>query len=165
LTSSLGVINPGVVIRLEDPSQESLTMTKGALAYSDSGTNFQELLLHEIGHALGLAVNADPNSAEYYLASTTYNGLDATDIAGIQALYGLAANHPASAAPTTTTANSALPIRAPDDTQVVHSFVQAMAAFPTTAGANLGQTLQAGADAGRLTFAVLGAGMHHPLAA
>ena len=45
------------------------------------------MLMHEIGHALGLADNADPNSVMYYQSTGASNStLNATDIAGTQAL-------------------------------------------------------------------------------
>jgi hypothetical protein len=43
--------------------------------------------LHEIGHALGLADDADPNSIMYYGSGAQNRQLDATDITNITALY------------------------------------------------------------------------------
>jgi hypothetical protein len=81
-------LDPNVIIRLEDPSQDSLvTGTGGNQAYSGTDANLYQVLLHEIGHALGLADNADPNSVMYYQASNNTT-LDSNDIAGMQALYG-----------------------------------------------------------------------------
>jgi hypothetical protein len=83
-----GQIQPGVTIRLEDPSQDALlTSLTGTLAYSGTQGTLYQTILHEIGHALGLADNADPNSVMYYQASDNTT-LDSTDIAGIQSLYG-----------------------------------------------------------------------------
>jgi predicted Zn-dependent protease len=83
-----GQIQSGVTIRLEDPSQDALlTSLTGALSYSSTQSSLYQTILHEIGHALGLADNADPNSVMYYGASNNIS-LDSTDIAGIQAMYG-----------------------------------------------------------------------------
>jgi hypothetical protein len=43
--------------------------------------------LHEIGHALGLAVSTDPNSVMFPELGPSNTALDATDIANIDALY------------------------------------------------------------------------------
>jgi hypothetical protein len=47
------------------------------------------VLLHEIGHAIGLADNSDPNSVMYAEAGASNRTLDGTDIAGAQTLYSL----------------------------------------------------------------------------
>jgi hypothetical protein len=83
-----GEIQPNVIIRLEDPSESALVAGIGnSLTYSGTQANLYQVILHEIGHALGLADNADPNSVMYYQASNNVT-LDSTDTAGIQALYG-----------------------------------------------------------------------------
>lgn len=47
------------------------------------------VLLHEAGHALGLAGSSDPSSAMYEVYSGVRTGLSPTDIANLQALYGV----------------------------------------------------------------------------
>jgi hypothetical protein len=87
--SDAGQLEPGAVVRLEDPNETPLTAdTAGDLTYSGTDATFYQVALHEIGHALGLADNADPNSVMYYQASTSNQQLDATDVAEITALYG-----------------------------------------------------------------------------
>jgi hypothetical protein len=45
-------------------------------------------IITQIGHALGLGDNANPNSIMYYEATGSNQTLDGTDIAGVQSLYG-----------------------------------------------------------------------------
>jgi predicted Zn-dependent protease len=84
-----GQLLPGVIIRLEDPAQDSLVAGTGnTLTYSGTDANLYQVILHEIGHALGLADNDDPNSVMYYEATGANNTLARNDVAGIQTLYG-----------------------------------------------------------------------------
>src|SRR5262249_28498585 len=70
--------------------------TKGGDAFLNSGTAFQigtyldlySVLLHETGHALGLAHSTLPTAVMYPTIMSVYTGLSADDIAGIQAIYG-----------------------------------------------------------------------------
>lgn len=79
----------GASIELEDPSQDALAAgADGQLAYSGTGATLEQVLLHEIGHALGLADNADQNSVMYYDLTSANRALDGTDLSGIQSLYG-----------------------------------------------------------------------------
>jgi predicted Zn-dependent protease len=100
-TSSTGVVGhtlcqaqsrqflPGAIIRLEDPSQDSLVAgERNSLTYSGTNAIFYQVILHEIGHALGLADNDDSTSVMYYEATGTNNSLAINDVAGIRALYG-----------------------------------------------------------------------------
>ena len=82
-----GDLQQGVTIQLEDPTEDQLTVgSNGQLTYQGTQTGFYDLVMHEIGHALGLADNADPNSVMYYAGG---NGtLDGGDLTGITALYG-----------------------------------------------------------------------------
>ncbi|MDR6412894.1 UNVERIFIED_ORG: hypothetical protein ABIC62_006283, partial [Burkholderia sp. 1595] len=84
-----GAISPDAIIQLEDPSQDALaTGTDGQQTYTGTDATLSQVLLHEIGHALGLADSADQNSIMYYELNSANRTLDATDIAGIQSLYG-----------------------------------------------------------------------------
>lgn len=84
------------VVRLEDPSQFPAT-PNGAGNYTYNGTSatLEQVALHEIGHALGLAHASDPNAVMYASVGANNQTLDGTDIAGIQALYGAPASTPA----------------------------------------------------------------------
>ncbi len=79
----------GAVLRLEDPSETALTVdANGQFVYGDTDVTLYQSALHEIGHALGLADNSDPNSVMYATLGPNNTTLDATDIAAIQSLYG-----------------------------------------------------------------------------
>jgi hypothetical protein len=69
----------------------------------DSTTQNVDLLTvaaHEIGHTLGLAHSSDPNALMYPSYSGPYRTLGEDDIAGVQAIYGVAsAPEPAPEAP------------------------------------------------------------------
>jgi predicted Zn-dependent protease len=87
--SAAGVTQAGAVVQVEDGSQDALVAgANGQLTYAGTQATLEQALLHEIGHALGLADNDDANSIEsYYLGSSNQN-LDQNDIAAIQSLYG-----------------------------------------------------------------------------
>ena len=84
-----GELQPNVIIRVEDPAQVPLVAGPGnTLTYSGTHASLSQVIMHEIGHALGLADNNDPNSVMYYQATGANNTLDTNDVAGIQTLYG-----------------------------------------------------------------------------
>lgn len=84
-----GQVLPGVLVMVEDSTQLPLLAgADGELHYAGTDTGFEQVLLHEIGHALGLGVNADPASIECFALSAANRSLCASDIAAIQALYG-----------------------------------------------------------------------------
>jgi|GEM_PF-3688940 Predicted Zn-dependent protease len=83
-----GQIQPDVIVRLEDPSETSLVNNGTSQeTYTGTDASVEQVLTHEIGHALGLDCNSDPNSVMYYKLSSANQSLDTTDIAGIQELY------------------------------------------------------------------------------
>jgi hypothetical protein len=57
----------------------------------DPGYDLYTVLMHEIGHSLGLPDSTDPTSVMYENYQTPRQGLGAGDIANIQALYGVRA--------------------------------------------------------------------------
>jgi hypothetical protein len=59
--------------------------------YDGTGIDLFSIVLHELGHALGLGHSTDPGAVMYPYYSGTVTGLHADDIAGIQYLYGAAA--------------------------------------------------------------------------
>ncbi|MYM37529.1 matrixin family metalloprotease [Duganella sp. FT94W] len=117
-----GVIQSNTIVRVEDPNQLALTQNAdGQATYSGTDVTLTQALMHEIGHALGLGDNADPNSIMYYGLSSTNASLDATDLAGMNALYGKNAAAPRTAASASTSVNQ---------------LIQAMSSFdPPSAGA------------------------------
>ncbi|WP_423391951.1 beta strand repeat-containing protein [Burkholderia sp. LMG 21824] len=90
--SSKGVFSAGTQIQLESSAQDALTPgAHGELKYSGTDATFSQTVLHEIGHALGLAENADTTSIMNYDLTSSNQTLDQTDLNGIQALYGSSA--------------------------------------------------------------------------
>lgn len=76
-------------IHLEDPSETALAVgSDGELTYTGTDVELSQVLLHEIGHALGLADGTDSSSVMYYALGSSNRTLDSTDIEGINTLYG-----------------------------------------------------------------------------
>jgi hypothetical protein len=100
-----GTNTPAIAdVTVEDPTETKVTPIAGGDFQYDNTAGLPEItnpivskvLLHELGHALGLAHNpTDPNSimAEPPLIHAS---IDASDIAAIQTLYGPAVPHPPS---------------------------------------------------------------------
>lgn len=84
-TYSGALFLPGTEIRLQDPAQLPLAGTDPA--YAGTATTLYQDALHELGHALGLDHSTDPLSVMYPMLSSDNRELDATDLAGIRALY------------------------------------------------------------------------------
>ncbi|WP_345817708.1 matrixin family metalloprotease (plasmid) [Paraburkholderia sp. PREW-6R] len=124
INATAGVLS-SAEIRLEAPSETALaTDANGQLAYTGTDAEFEQVLLHEIGHALGLASNADANSIMYYELNGANRTLDATDLAGIQSLYG-------GGAPTAPSSSST----------AVNQLIQAMAAYAPESSAGTGASV------------------------
>lgn len=86
--ASAGQIS-SAMIQLEDPSQDAVIAgAAGALTYSGTDATLEQVLLHEIGHALGLADDSDQDSVMYYELTSSNRMLDCTDVTGIRSLYG-----------------------------------------------------------------------------
>ncbi|MBF0563174.1 MAG: matrixin family metalloprotease [Alphaproteobacteria bacterium] len=84
-----GQIQPGAIVRLEDPSQDALvTGADGQQTYAGTDATLSQVLTHEIGHALGFGDNANPNSIMSYYLGSDNRTLDSVDLAGASALYG-----------------------------------------------------------------------------
>jgi predicted Zn-dependent protease len=84
-----GHIQPGATVRVEDVSEDPLVSgADGTSVYGGTDATFSQVLLHEIGHALGFGDNADPTSVESYYLSAANRTLSNNDIAQAAALYG-----------------------------------------------------------------------------
>jgi predicted Zn-dependent protease len=85
------VMSPDTLVQLEDPANVPLVADSGViggLVYSSIASTLFQVALHEIGHALGMAHSTDPAAVMYPASQGVPNQtLDASDIAGIQALY------------------------------------------------------------------------------
>ena len=76
------------IIRLEDNQQLALSANQdGDLIYDNTEATFSQVLLHEIGHSLGLADSTDQNSIEYYYLGKENRTLSQGDVNAIRALY------------------------------------------------------------------------------
>ncbi|WP_248801121.1 matrixin family metalloprotease, partial [Pseudomonas sp. MWU13-2105] len=88
-----GQMESDVVVRVEDPTQDALTTgIDGQQTYAGTDATLSQVLQHEIGHALGLADNADQNSVMNYQLTANNRTLDRTDLVGIGSLYGAGAS-------------------------------------------------------------------------
>ncbi|MDQ2805217.1 MAG: matrixin family metalloprotease, partial [Pseudomonadota bacterium] len=80
---------PDTVVRLRDPSLDPVTAdASGTLVYQGAGASFYQVILHEVGHALGLDHSTDPTAVMYPFATAENRQLGNADVSGIQALYG-----------------------------------------------------------------------------
>jgi predicted Zn-dependent protease len=80
-------------VELEDPNQSPLTTNaNGQLVYANTDATFEQVALHEIGHALGLADNDITGSIMNGVLGAGNENLSATDKEDIQGLYETPAN-------------------------------------------------------------------------
>ncbi len=80
---------PDVSIFLKDPALDPLIQNPdGGFTYQGTTTQLFQVVLHEMGHALGLDHSTDPNAVMYSILGAQNRTLDASDIAGIDAIYG-----------------------------------------------------------------------------
>ena len=126
--SASGVIS-GATIELEDPTQDALIAgSNGTQTYTGTNATLEQALLHEIGHALGLADDTDSSSIMYYELTSSNRTLDSTDLAGIKSLYGSASGAVQSSAAMSTSAPGAAGMQAWISDQL-GQMVASMAAF------------------------------------
>jgi hypothetical protein len=77
--------------------------------FTSPNSDLYSVMLHEVGHALGLPDSSDPNSVMYEYATGPRTGLAPSDIASLQSLYG----PPTTSSGTNTTPDTLLPISLP----------------------------------------------------
>ena len=75
-------------ILLEDPNETALSGVGASGMYAGTMASLMQVLLHEIGHALGLLDNAAAGSIENYYLGPDNQTLSAADIQAVGALYG-----------------------------------------------------------------------------
>ena len=80
----------GTRVGLEDPAQLALTaLPDGDYTYSGSVTQLFQVVVHELGHALGLDHNAvDAGAVMNPTATTANRSIDPNDVRAIETLYG-----------------------------------------------------------------------------
>ncbi|MDP9097344.1 MAG: matrixin family metalloprotease [Pseudomonadota bacterium] len=108
----------GTLVLLEDPAAKPVGTSLGS-TYQGTSTTLYEVILHEFGHALGLDHSTDPLATMYPYLGPTNGNLDASDIAGIQSLYGAVSATAVAVTPTTV---SAKPIVLPANEVAVYRF-------------------------------------------
>lgn len=94
------IFRSGTTVRAEDPSARAVGTSRGD-AYQGTVTTLYQTVLHEIGHALGLAHSTNPADVMFASLGPTDPDLGAADIQGIQLLYGASAGGATPAAITT----------------------------------------------------------------
>lgn len=75
------------IIRVEDFAEEPVEDVNGLLKYRNFDVSVYQIVLHEIGHALGLGHSSTSNDVMYGTVSSLNRDLSASDIAGIRAIY------------------------------------------------------------------------------
>ena len=78
-------MEPGVIVRLEDPSQDPLVNGSDP-TYAGTEIQLGQVALHEIGHAIGLAESTDPTSIMFPLLGQSNPGLNAADLSNVASL-------------------------------------------------------------------------------
>ncbi len=87
-TTTRGGLIQGATIRLEDPGEDALVAdATGAYSYSGSTTTLEQLVLHEIGHTLGMAESSKINSIMFPELGSGNTTLSASDLQEIAILY------------------------------------------------------------------------------
>ena len=82
-----------VIVSLENPLQDALQANSaGDVTYAGTQATLYQDMLHEIGHAIGLGDNDNPNSIMSYYLNGANQNLSAADIAAAQQLYAPASN-------------------------------------------------------------------------
>nr|WP_283949598.1 Hint domain-containing protein [Limobrevibacterium gyesilva] len=118
------LFSPDSIVRLQDPALKALNPTPGVIGgytYSGFAATLYQIVVHEIGHALGLGHSTDPNAVMYAAAQGVANqDVNASDISGIQALYASVACY--AAGTRILTARGEVPVEAlrPGDTITGH---------------------------------------------
>jgi predicted Zn-dependent protease len=89
-----GAILPDVIVRFENPGERPLIVSpSGELIYSGTGSSLYTLVLHEIGHALGLGHSDEFSAVMYPIILSGTRDLGQSDINGIRTIYDTLSAH------------------------------------------------------------------------
>ena len=88
-----GLFDPDVIVRLQDPkvTGNALNFDGTNYIYQGTVTSLTQVIIHEIGHALGLDHSTDTSAIMWNTATPTNRVLDVSDIAGITSLFAATA--------------------------------------------------------------------------
>jgi hypothetical protein len=88
--NNLNQFTPDTTVRVEDPTQHPLALLPdGDWVYGNTMSTAFQVLMHELGHALGLAHNpGDPTAIMNPTSMASNRVPDAQDVAALQSLYG-----------------------------------------------------------------------------
>jgi hypothetical protein len=89
-----GAILPDVIVRLENPGERPLVLSPlGEPIYSGTGSSLYALVLHEIGHALGLGHSDDFSAVMFPTILSGTHDLGQSDINAVRTLYETLSAH------------------------------------------------------------------------
>ena len=78
---------PGIKIRIEDPAERSAPLNNGTATYQGTQATVNQVVLHELGHALGLDHDGDPTALMFAQASSLNQDISQSDLDGIHQIY------------------------------------------------------------------------------
>ena len=123
-----GAIQPGAIIRLEDPTENAIVLKNGDDFYQGTDATLYQVALHEIGRALGFSDNSDQMSVLYPVSGQNNRQLDPNDAAGAQSLYTTNITTETTNAPMGASA-APLALASAAGASGLNQMIQAMAAF------------------------------------
>jgi len=92
MASSGSSFSSNSLIRIEDTNLDPLvTNSDGSITYTGSGATLLQVMMHEVGHALGLGDNTLTGSIDNFYLTTNNRSINTIDMQAVQSLYPSAA--------------------------------------------------------------------------